>query len=45
VAVLFVCSLSIAAAIFLVDEMAGPLDGYIKVPSAPLRLALDQLGK
>jgi hypothetical protein len=45
IAVLLVCSLSIAGAIFLVDEMAGPLDGYIKVPSAPLRLALDQLGK
>jgi len=45
IAVLLVCSLSIAAAIFLIDEMAGPLDGYIKVPSAPLRFALDQLGK
>jgi hypothetical protein len=45
VAVLLVCSLSIAAAIFLIDEMAGPLDGYIKVPSAPLRFALDQLGQ
>ena len=44
-AVLLVCSLSIAGAIFLIDEMAGPLDGYIKIPSAPLRLALEQLGK
>lgn len=45
VAVLLVCSLSVACAIFLIDEMAGPLSGTIKVPSAPLHLALDELGK
>jgi hypothetical protein len=43
--VLLCCSLSIAGAIFLIDEMAGPLDGTIKISSAPLHLALDQLGK
>jgi hypothetical protein len=43
--VLLCCSVSIAGAIFLIDEMAGPLDGSIKVSSAPLRMALDQLGK
>jgi hypothetical protein len=45
IVVLFFCSVSIAGAIFLIDEMAGPLDGSIKVSSAPLRLALQQLGK
>jgi hypothetical protein len=43
--VLLCCSVSIAGAIYLIDEMAGPLDGYIKVSSGPLHLALDQLGK
>jgi uncharacterized membrane protein len=45
IVVLFCCSLSIAGAIFLIDEMATPLDGSIKVSSSPLRLALEQLGK
>jgi len=45
ITVLLCCSLSIAGAIFLIDEMAGPLDGTIKISSAPLHLALDQLGK
>lgn len=45
ITVLFFCSVSIAGAIFLIDEMATPLDGSIKVSSAPLHLVLDQLGK
>ena len=45
ITVLFCCSLSIAGAIFLIDEMATPLDGTIKVSSAPLHLVLDQLEK
>ena len=45
IVVLFFCSVSIAGAIYLIDEMSGPLDGSIKVSSAPLRLALEQLGK
>ena len=45
IAVLFFCSASIAGAIFLIDEMAAPLDGAIKVSSAPLHLVLDQLEK
>ena len=44
-AVLLCCSLSIGGAIFLIDEMSTPMDGSIKVSSAPLHLALDQLGK
>lgn len=45
ITVLFFCSVSIAGAIFLIDEMATPLDGMIKVSSAPLHLVLDQLEK
>jgi len=42
---LFVCACSMAAAIFLVLEMNRPLDGVIKVSSAPLRKALDVVGR
>ena len=45
ITVLFFCSVSIAGAIFLINEMAGPMEGVIKVSSGPLRLALEQLGK
>jgi hypothetical protein len=34
-----------ATAIFLILEMNRPLDGFIKVPSAPMRKALECLGK
>jgi hypothetical protein len=34
-----------SAAIFLILEMNGPLDGFIKVSSAPMRKALELLGK
>ena len=45
ITVLLCCSVSIAGAIFLIDEMATPLDGAIKVSSASLHLVLDNLGK
>ena len=38
---LFVSACSMAAAIFLVLEMSSPLDGLMKVSSAPLRKALE----
>jgi hypothetical protein len=41
--VLLCCAMSIAGAIFLIDEMATPMDGTIKVSSAPLRLALHEM--
>jgi hypothetical protein len=44
IAVLFVAAFSVAAAVFLIMELDGPFDGVIKVPSAPLRYALSQLG-
>lgn len=43
--VLFVGACAIAAAIFLVLELNQPLDGLIKVSSAPLHNALSHLGQ
>ena len=44
-AVLFVCALSVSSAVFLILEMSHPLDGYIKVSSAPLLKALEMIAK
>ena len=44
-AVLFVSAISVSGAIFLILEMNTPLTGIIKVSSAPLRKALEHLGK
>jgi hypothetical protein len=43
--VLFVCACSMSAAVFLILEMNRPLDGFIKVSSAPLLNALEHLGR
>jgi hypothetical protein len=43
--VLLVCALSVASAVFLILEMSHPLDGYIKVSSAPLIKVLEMIGK
>jgi len=43
--VLFACSLCASAAMFLIVEMSAPLDGLIKVSSAPMRYALAHLGE
>ena len=45
ITVLFVCACSMAAALFLILEMNRPLDGFIKVSNAPLRNALEHLGR
>ncbi len=45
VVVLLMCALSVSTAIFLINEMNTPVTGMIKVSSAPLRNALDHLGK
>ena len=42
---LFVCSLSVAGAVFLIVDMAHPYLGIIYVSDAPLRATLDQLGR
>jgi hypothetical protein len=44
-AVLFVCSLSIGSALFLVLEMDSPFQGLLKVPADPMRYTLSHLGK
>lgn len=45
VGVIFVCALSVAAAVFLILEMAAPFDGLMKISSGPLRYALAHLGR
>lgn len=45
IAALLVAALSVAAAIFLMDELDGPFAGLLQVPSAPLRDALPPLGR
>ncbi|MEI8079414.1 MAG: hypothetical protein WCH61_07295, partial [bacterium] len=44
ITVLFLCVCSVSAAIFLIMEMNQPLQGFFKVSSAPMRLALELLG-
>lgn len=42
---LFVCALSVAAAIFLILEMDRPFDGLIRISDAPLRDVASRLGR
>ena len=43
--VLFVCTLSVSAAIFLLLELSTPFGGMLRLSSGPLRDALSVLGK
>jgi hypothetical protein len=45
VAVLFVCALSIAGAIFLVMELTTPFTGVVRIPSTSLQAAFAQIGQ
>ena len=45
IAVLLICALSVSSAIFLILEMNRPLDGFIKASNAPLRKAVQLIGK
>jgi len=45
IAVLFVCALSVAGAVFLILEMDGPFEGLIKVSADPLRFAHSRLNQ
>lgn len=45
VAVLGVAAVSVAAAVFLILELDGPLDGVIRISSVPLQYALDHLSQ
>ena len=42
---LFVAALSMAGSIYLIAEMDQPFNGFIKISSAPMYFALEQLGK
>jgi hypothetical protein len=43
--VLFVCALSVASSLYLIQELDSPYQGLIKVSSSPLRNALAELGR
>jgi len=45
VLVLFVAALSVSVAVLLLLELASPFDGIVKVSSAPLRFALENLNQ
>jgi hypothetical protein len=45
VATLAICAISVSAAIFLVLEMYTPFGGLLPISDAPLRSALEHLGK
>jgi hypothetical protein len=45
VGMLLICALSVAGAVFLILELDRPFGGILRVPSAPLRDALSQMGK
>lgn len=44
-AILFVCAVSVAGAIFLILEMETPFSGIVKVSSATMQKTLDHLGR
>jgi hypothetical protein len=44
IVVLFLCALSLAGAVLMIEELNRPLEGFMKVSSAPLRYALAHLG-
>lgn len=43
--VLFVCALSVAAAVMLIVDLDHPFEGLIQIPNTPLRHVLAQMGK
>jgi hypothetical protein len=45
IAAFFVCALSVSGAIFLILELDRSFEGLLQVSSAPLRVALAQLGQ
>jgi hypothetical protein len=42
---LLVCALAVSSAIFLIMELDRPFEGMIQISSAPLRSAMEQLGR
>jgi hypothetical protein len=45
IVVLFVCSLSIGCALFLVLELDSPFEGWLKVSAEPMRYTLSRMGQ
>jgi hypothetical protein len=45
VGVLLIAAMSVALAMFLILELDGPFDGFIKISSSPIRFALDNFGQ
>lgn len=45
IATLLICSISVAASIFLILELDEPFEGLIRVSNAPVRYALSLLGR
>ncbi len=44
-AFLLACTLSVSGAVFLIEELANPFEGLIRISSAPLREVITQLGQ
>jgi hypothetical protein len=42
---LFLCAVAVSGAIFLIAEMDRPFDGIIQISNAPLRSALEHIGR
>jgi hypothetical protein len=45
VATLFVCALSVSGAIFLIEDIAHPLEGLMQISRTPARITLSHLGE
>ncbi|PSH65697.1 hypothetical protein CU102_19595 [Phyllobacterium brassicacearum] len=45
IGVLFVCALSVSAAIFLILELGRPFEGTLQLSSAPIRHAFERIGQ
>jgi hypothetical protein len=45
VATLFVCALSVSGALFLIEDIAHPLEGLMQISRAPAQIALSHLGQ
>jgi hypothetical protein len=39
------CALSLAGAVFMIEELNRPLDGFMKVSGAPIQFALSHMGQ
>lgn len=44
VVTLFLCALSLAGAIFMIEELNRPLEGLLKISGAPIQYALSHIG-